>query len=99
MDPEISSGAASRSSFMARRITKAEARAFRERWQRVNAREEEELRSTSLEVRWQQFNTLLCWAHQFGWTEALREGEEEVRERWVRLRKAYLSKKRRSRGP
>ena len=76
-------------SLMSRRLTKAEARAFRKRWQLVNAREEEELRSTSLEVKLQQFHTLLAWAHQFGWAAALREGEAEVRERWIRLRKAY----------
>ncbi len=74
---------------MARPLTKAEARAFRERWRRVNAREAEELRSTPLEVKLQQFNTLLGWAHQLGWAEALSEGEAEVRERWARLRKAY----------
>ena len=73
---------------MTRPLTKTEARAFRERWQRVNAREEEELRCTDLEVRWQQFNTLLRWAHQFGWTASLSEGEAEVRQRWARLRKA-----------
>lgn len=70
-------------------LTKAQARAFRRRWRLVNAREEEELRSTSLEVRLQQFNTLLRWAHQFGWTAALGEGEAEVRKRWARLRKEY----------
>jgi hypothetical protein len=69
-------------------LTKAEARAFRERWQRVNAREQEELRATSLETRWQQFNTLLSWAHQLGWAVALGEGEAEVRQRWAQLRKA-----------
>ena len=74
---------------MTRPLTKAEARAFRRRWRRVNAREEEELRSTSLEVKWLQFNTLLGWAHWFGWTAALGEGEEEVRMRWARLRKEY----------
>jgi hypothetical protein len=74
---------------MAPRITKAEARAFRARWQRVNAREEEELRSTPPEVKLQQFNTLLGWAHQLGWAEALGEGEAEVRQRWARLRREY----------
>jgi hypothetical protein len=74
---------------MARRMTKAEASAFRERWRLVNAREEEELRNTSLEVRWRQFNTLLLWAHQFGWTAGLDEGVDEVRQRWAKLRKAY----------
>jgi hypothetical protein len=73
---------------MTRSLTKAEARAFRARWQRVNAREEEELRSTSMEVKWQQFNTLLAWAHRLGWADALGEGEAEVRQRWAQLRKA-----------
>lgn len=71
------------------RMTKAEARAFQERWRIVNAREAEELRNTSLEVRWQQFCALLQWAKEFGWTDALAEGEEEVWQRWARLRKAY----------
>jgi hypothetical protein len=74
---------------MSQSLTKVEARAFRERWQLVNAREEEELRSTSLEERLQQFNTLLGWAHELGWAAALGEGETEVRKRWARLRKAH----------
>lgn len=69
-------------------LTKAEARAFRKRWQLVNAREEEELRSTPLEVKWRQFITMLGWARQFGWQHDLEEGVAEVRERWARLRKA-----------
>lgn len=74
---------------MIRRLSKAEAIAFRNRWKLVNEREAEELRSTSAEVRLQQFNTLLGWAHQLGWTEALGEGEAEVRRRWAQLRKAH----------
>jgi hypothetical protein len=74
---------------MARPLTKAQAQAFRDRWQRVNAREEEELRSTCLSVKWQQLNTLLHWARRLGWAPALAEGEDEVRQRWARLRKAH----------
>ncbi len=74
---------------MTRPLTKAEAKAFRERWRRVNAREVEELRSTSLETRWRQFNALLNWARQFGWTDALAEGESEMRERWAKLHRAH----------
>jgi hypothetical protein len=74
---------------IARRLTQAEARAFQQRWQRINALEEEELRHASLELRLQQFNSLLAWAQLFGWTQALAEGEDQVRHRWVRLRKAY----------
>ena len=78
---------------MSAKLTKAEAQAFRDRWRRVNAREEEEMRNTSLDVKLQQFNTLLAWAHQMGWTEALGEGEAEVRQRWARLRKAFSGEK------
>ena len=74
---------------MSRRISKAEARSFRNRWQLVNLREEEELRSTGIDVKWQQVKTLFGWAHLLGWSEALREGEAEVRERWAKLRKMH----------
>lgn len=70
-------------------LTKAQARAFRNRWRRVNAHELEELRSTDLDVRWRQFNTLLAWGRPLEWAAALAEGEEEVRRRWTRLRKMH----------
>jgi hypothetical protein len=70
-------------------LTKAQARTFRDRWRRVNAHEIAELRSTDLDVRWRQFNTLLLWAREPKWAAALAEGEAEVRLRWARLRKAY----------
>jgi hypothetical protein len=69
------------------RVSRAEARAFRERWRRANAREIEELRTLPMEVRLQQFNTMLAWAQQLGWSEALAGGEADVRARWARLRK------------
>lgn len=77
---------------MAGLISKKEALAFRKRWRRVNAHEIEEMRAASLELKWQQFNSLLALGRELGWTEELRKGEAEVRERWVRLRKAYLKK-------
>ena len=78
---------------MSKKMSNADASAFRERWRLVNAREEEELRSASPELRWQQFLTLLAWAREFGWKDSLTEGEAEVRERWARLRKAHLAEK------
>ena len=71
-------------------LTKTEARAFRERWRLVNAREVEEMRTTSIEVKWQQFNTLLAWAQQFNWPAEREKEVKEVRDRWARLRKAHL---------
>jgi hypothetical protein len=73
---------------MSRPLSNPEARAFRKRWQLVNARELDEVRSASMELRWQQFKTLLAWAQEFGWSEVLRDEEDQVRQRWARLRKA-----------
>jgi hypothetical protein len=70
-------------------LTRAQARAFRKRWQLVNAREVEELRRTPLDVKLQQINTLMGWVQQLGWAEVLAEGEAEVRARWVKLRRAH----------
>lgn len=78
-------------------ISRAQAKAFRERWRLVNDREKEELSSTPASVRLQQFNTLLAWAKQFEWMSALSEGENEVRERWAWLRKTFRSKNKRKR--
>jgi len=77
---------------MDKKLSKNEARAFRERWRLVNSREEQELRTASPELKWQQFLTLLRWAREFGWTRSLSEGEAEVRQRWAMLRKAHLAK-------
>jgi hypothetical protein len=76
---------------MPRSMTKDEAQAFRACWERVNAREIEELRTTSLEIRWQQFNTLLSWAKELDWSADLAKEEDQVRKRWARLRKEFLS--------
>jgi hypothetical protein len=80
--------AGERSLLMSLLLTKVRSRAFRWRWQRVNAREAEELRATGVQVKWLQFNTLLAWAQQLGWAAALGEEEAQVRQRWAQLRKA-----------
>jgi hypothetical protein len=78
---------------MARMISKSEGKAFLRRWRLVNAREKKELRKTPLEVKLRQLAALMASANQMGWTDALAEGEAEVRDRWQRLRKLYLIRK------
>jgi hypothetical protein len=73
---------------MPRKLTRKQAQAYRDRWRLVNAREQAELRSTPIDVKLQQFNTLMAWAREFGWLAELGKGEAQVRERWARLRKA-----------
>jgi hypothetical protein len=74
---------------MKRRLSPQEAKAWQARWKLVNEFEKEELRRTPLDLKLQQFNTLLGWARQLGWEQELAREEAEVRERWIRLRKAY----------
>jgi hypothetical protein len=72
-----------------RRMTRAEVRAFAARWKLVNAREERELRLTSSAQKLRQLAVLMASADELGWTKALAAEEEEVRRRWLKLRKAY----------
>jgi hypothetical protein len=74
---------------MADMISKKEGRAFFRRWRRVNKREIQELRETFVDTKLRQLAALMASAEQIGWSEALREGEAEVRDRWNRLRRAY----------
>lgn len=74
---------------MNKRMTKAEARAWKARWEAVNAAEREELRRTPMELKTRQLTTLMAWAKDFGWTEELAAEADEVRERWNRLRRIY----------
>lgn len=74
---------------MKSRITKAEARAFRERWEAINAAEQEELRTTSVAHKLRQLAALMASAERLGWTEALTAEENEVRDRWNQLRRIY----------
>jgi len=69
------------------RLTREEARAFKQRWEAVNAAEREELASTPVAHKFRQIATLLASAGKLGWTEAQAAGEDQIRERWTRLRR------------
>ncbi len=69
-------------------MTREGARAFRTRWEMVNAAERAELRATPLDRKLRQLATLMSSVEPLGWTEALAAEEAEVRERWNRLRAA-----------
>lgn len=63
------------------RITKARARAFRARWEAVNAAEVDELLVTSMAHKTRQLASLMASVAKPGWSEALTEEETEVRNR------------------
>ncbi len=68
-------------------MTKEEAIAYRTRWQALNAHEIEELRAMSPAERLRQAAALMASVDAFGWRDQLASGEDEVRARWMRLRR------------
>lgn len=70
----------------ANRLTKGGARAFQKRWEIVNAAEREELASTPVTHKFRQLAALLISAKKLGWTDPLGAEEDQVRERWAKLR-------------
>ena len=70
-------------------MTKEEARRFKARWKLVNDFTADEARRTPPETKLRQTALLYEAAQTFGWAEALREGEAEVRERWRLLKELY----------
>jgi transcriptional regulator with XRE-family HTH domain len=77
----------SRSPDSSEHLTKQEARAFKPRWEVVNAAEREELAGTPVAQKFCQVEALLASARQLGWSESPTEDEIGVWEGWARLRR------------
>lgn len=72
------------------RITKKEALEYKKRWESVNEAEVQELRKTTIPQKLSQLATLMASGKVFTVpADTLYAEDEEVRERWNRLRKAY----------
>ncbi len=67
----------------------AEARAWKERWKRINEFEIDELRRASPELCVRQFFSLLALGKEMNWHTATPVENAVVRERWRKLREAY----------
>jgi len=74
---------------MTRRMTKAEAKTWKARFEALNEYEREELRNTTLDAKLRQLVTLMRWGQAFGWRRGPTDGEGEVRGRWIRLKKSH----------
>ena len=72
-------------------MTKEEALAYKAGYEAVNALEIAELRSMSFEERFEHAAALMDSARQMGWVAALSAEDDDVRELWIRLKRAYLS--------
>lgn len=74
---------------MKRTMTQAEAVAYVRRWRMVQAAEHAELRRASPELKLRQLAALMASVDWLGLRQALAEEEDEVRDRWRRLRSCY----------
>lgn len=72
---------------MTPKLDKKLAREFRDRWKAVEAVEAEEQKAASMELRWQQLNSILRTAIGLG-LPVTKSTEDEiiVYQRWVKLR-------------
>ncbi|HEV2914780.1 MAG TPA: hypothetical protein VGX92_15995 [Pyrinomonadaceae bacterium] len=70
-------------------MTKEEAYQFKERWRLVNQVTIEEARRTPVSVKLRQLALMYEAGQALGWNQTFREGEEEVRERWRRLKERF----------
>lgn len=70
-----------------RRMTPSEAKAYRDRWQAIAAVEAEERRSSTLQQRWEQMNSLRGLMIGLNLPAASTTDQEKtVWERWARLK-------------
>jgi hypothetical protein len=67
-------------------MTKEEALQFKARWKLANDVVGEEARRTPATVKLHQLALMYEAGQMLGWGDALKDGEEEIRERWRRLK-------------
>jgi len=74
---------------MCAQMTREQGSQYRRRWETVREAERAELQSASGAHKLRQLAALMASVEAMGWSEPLAAEESVVRERWVRLRRAY----------
>lgn len=72
---------------MKKYLSKTQAWNFKKRWEAINARQRDELRKTSYIQKLQKLSALMASVKQLGWEKSFSIEEEEVRERWKKLKR------------
>ena len=72
-------------------ISPEAAAGYMERWALVERWLVRERRATSMETKLHQLAALMTSASEMGWSGALDEEDEAVRERWMAVRRAVLA--------
>ena len=73
---------------MPAKLTRAEARAYLDRWRAVNKAEIAELRATPIEQKLAQLAAMMASARALGWQTHTEAETRAVRARWQKLRRA-----------
>jgi hypothetical protein len=67
-------------------MNREEARQYKARWRMVNEHTAREAREATPASKLEQLALMYDAAQALGWADGLMDGEEEVRERWRRLK-------------
>ena len=70
------------------KMTREEVQAFKRRWEIVNNAEKKELATTPVAHKFRQLMALMASVGKLEWTGNRETEEAQVRDRWVRLRRA-----------
>jgi hypothetical protein len=71
------------------RLTREQAESYMVRWEPVRLIELEELRATPPAEKFRQLAGLVAFGRTLGWILPDRSDDQEVRDRWQQLRRAY----------
>jgi hypothetical protein len=70
-------------------VTQSDEPSAARRWKLVNERLREQAMDATLEEKLEQLASLMASVDEFGWRKQLEEGDDRVRDLWVRLRAAH----------
>lgn len=64
-------------------------RFYKERWKAVEEIERQELRASTVQSNWKQLNSIMRRAKRLGLRRGDDDGEMEIFDRWIKIRKYY----------
>jgi len=70
-------------------MTKSEVRRWLSRWKAVEARQRREAQNMTPTEKLEECARLFAWVKAFRWNRRLQAEEQQVRDLWTRLRRAY----------
>jgi hypothetical protein len=71
-------------------MDRLQAQEYKARYQLVNLITQQEARELSAEEKLHQLAVMVSASFNLGWTESMQAGEQEIRQRWIQLKKKHV---------